>query len=238
MVARDSTRLNAARSQIVQQIPTAQVFTVSGDMADGDSASRVAEEIKQRFSQLDLVINAVGQSDRGSIDKLSSTHMLDLVRINVGSSLNAIQQFTPLLKPARGVVVLIGSLSSHFAPRFLGSYAIAKHGLAALAQQARLELASEGVHVLLVSPGPIAREDAGHRYNNSAQAADLPPEALKSGGGAKVKGLDPVQLVDEILAAAARRKKVVILPRKARLLLLASAISPSLGDLLLRKFTT
>jgi hypothetical protein len=185
-----------------------------------------------------MVINAIGESDRGSIDKLTLNRMLDLVRTNVGSGLNTIQLFTPMLKPTRGVFVLIGSLSSHFAPRYMGGYAIAKHGLAALAQQARLELSAVGVHVMLVSPGPIAREDAGLRYSNSSQAADMPAEALKSGGGAKIKGLDPVELSNKILVAAAERRLTLILPRKARLLLLASALSPALGEFLLRRFTS
>lgn len=238
MVARDPSRLNAAQSQIVQRIPTAQLFTISGDLTSVESAANVAADVRQRFDHLDMVINAVGESDRGSIDKLSLNRMLDLVRTNVGSGLNAIQQFSPLLKPTHGVLVLIGSLSSHFSPRFMGGYAIAKHGLAALAQQARLELAADGICVILVSPGPIAREDAGQRYSHSVQAAELPPEALKSGGGAKIRGLDPVKLAEEILAAAAKRRSLLILPRKARLLLIASALSPTLGEYLLRKFTS
>jgi uncharacterized protein len=238
MVAREATRLNAAQAQIVQRIPAAQLIAISGDMTDVESAGKVAAEVRQRYGQLDLVINAVGESDRGSIEKLDLNRVLGLVRTNVGSGLTAIQQFAPLLKPTQGVLVLVGSLSSHFAPRFMGGYAIAKHGLAALAQQARLEMAGDGVHVMLVSPGPIAREDAGQRYNHSAQAADLPQAALKSGGGAKIKGLDPVQLANEILAAAASRKKFLIRPRKAKLLLIANALSSTLGDYLLRKLTT
>jgi len=253
MIGRDLTRLTEARLQIVQQIPgtqftsvqfpsdqvaSAQLIVISGDMSDAESTARVAEQIREQGLQLDLVINAVGESDRGSIEKLSCERMLDLVRTNVGSGLHAIQFFSPLLKPTRGVLVLIGSLSSHFAPRYLGGYSIAKHGLAALAQQARLELAEAGVHVTLVNPGPIARADAGSRYSHSPEAADLPAAALKSGGGAKVKGLDPVKLAEAILSAAAQRRTTVILPRKARLLLLASALSPRLGEYLLRKFTS
>ncbi len=253
MIGRELTRLNEARSKILQhianaqvsgaqvpgrQVPGDQLIVISGDMCDAESTACVAEQIREQVQQLDLVINAVGESDRGSIEKLSCERMLELVRTNVGSGLNVIQCFSPLLKPTRGVLVLIGSLSSHFAPRYLGGYSIAKHGLAALAQQSRLELAEAGVHVTLVSPGPIAREDAGTRYNRSPEAADLPPSALKSGGGAKVKGLDPVKLAEAILIAAAKRRRTVILPGKARLLLLASALSSRLGEYLLRRFTS
>ncbi len=238
MVARNPTRLQEAKQSIVQRFPDAKLLTVCGDLTDVTDSAKVATQVRDRTDKVDMVINAVGQSDRGNIAKLDFGRMLELVSINVGSNLNVIQQFAPDLRASSGVLVLIGSLSSHFAPRYMGGYAIAKHGLAALAQQARLELAEDNIHVMLVSPGPIARADSGQRYIGSDQAANLPPEALKSGGGAKIKGLDPIFLSKEILVAAARRKKVLIRPRKARLLLIANALSPALGDYLLRKFTT
>lgn len=222
----------------MHRVPDAELFVFKGDMTNTDDAAKVASEIERQFTQLDMVINAIGESDRGSIEKLSLERMLELVRTNVGSSLHVIQHHSRLLKPTRGVLVLIGSLSSHLAPRYLGGYSIAKHGLAALAQQARLELAADGVHVMLASPGPIARDDSGTRYSNSAQAADLPPEALKSGGGAKIKGLDPVVLSSRIIEAAARRRITLILPSKARLLVWLCSLSPSWGEYFLRKFTS
>jgi uncharacterized protein len=122
----------------------------------------------------------------------------------------------------------------------LGGYAIAKHGLAALAQQARLELAEEGIHVLLACPGPIAREDSGTRYDHLARDPHSPnqdlPEAMRQpGGGAKVRGLEPQQLVRDILQAAAHKQPRIIRPRKAQWLHWVSALSGSLGDRLLRK---
>ena len=238
MLARDSGRLSEAQSKIAQQCPAAQLTTLSGDLCDEAGSRLVAETLYQRFAQLDLVINAIGESDRGNIEKLSLERMVSLLRTNVGSSLHAIQQFSPLLKPTRGVIVLVGSLSSHFAPRFLGGYSIAKHGLAALAQQSRLELAADGVHVMLVSPGPIVRPDAGQRYSHLPQALDVPASALKSAAGAKVKGLDPQRLAEEITVAATARRRTLIRPRKARMLLIVSAISPALGDYLLLRLTS
>lgn len=238
MLARDLDRLNEAKAKIAERHADTELTVISGDLCDEAGARQVTEELQQRFGQLDLVISAIGESDRGSIEKLGIERMVSLVRINVGSGLHAIQYFGPLLKPTRGVIVLVGSLSSHFAPRFMGGYSIAKHGVAALAQQSRLELAADGVHVMLASPGPIARPDAGQRYSQTPQAAGLPAEALKSGGGAKVKGLDPAELAEEITVAAAKRRRTLVLPRKARLLLIVSAVSPKLGDYLLRKLTS
>ena len=60
-------------------------------------------------------------------------------------------------------MVNIGSLAAKSAARFLGAYPASKFPVAAYSQQLRYELNPQGVHVLLVCPGPIARPDAGRR---------------------------------------------------------------------------
>ena len=206
---------------------------------------------------------AVGQSDRGRLSDLTSQRLSELIAANVVTSLHAIQCFRPLMQRgdgstkantsgsarsrggtrnaadsmqgAGGSIVLIGSLASLFAPRFLGGYAIAKHGLAALAQQARLELAEEGIHVLLACPGPIVREDSGARYDQLTRDSELPEAVRQPGGGARVRGLDAHRLVRDILSAAAAQQPRIIRPRKAQWLHWLSAISCAWGDRLLRK---
>jgi NAD(P)-dependent dehydrogenase (short-subunit alcohol dehydrogenase family) len=214
--------------------PTCNLLACQCDVTNEAQLQSVAEQIQQQFGALDLVVNAVGKSDRGTVLSLSPTVLQELWRINAVSSLNVIQKFRPGLRTPGSCCVLIGSLASLFAPRFLGGYALAKHAVAALAQQARLELAEDGVHVLLACPGPIQRQDSGTRYA-SVQDTDLPPEALQPGGGAQLKGLEPRQLASDILRAAAQRRPMIIRPRHARILLVLSAISPRLGDYLLRR---
>jgi uncharacterized protein len=243
LCARNSERLITVQQELAALHPAAQIHALSADLVDAASGKKLAATIQQQFQRLDMVINAIGESDRGSISDLTCERMIELFRRNVCSSLVVTQNFSPLLRTTDkrqtgGVLVLIGSLSSHFAPRFLGGYSITKHGVAALAQQARLELAEEKIHVMLASPGPIARPDAGTRYSDRAMQLNVPKEAMLSGGGAKIKGLDPQKLSEHILSAAARRKCTLILPRKARLLLILGSLSPRIGDYLLRRKTS
>ncbi len=241
--ARNSDRLTEVQAVLAHKFPSAEIYTYPADLTDEASAKNLSDMVRQRFEHLDLVINAIGESDRGSITDLSCERLIELFRVNVCSSLMVTQQFAPLLhavdpQSQGGVLVLIGSLSSHFAPRFLGGYSIVKHGVAALAQQARLELAADRIHVMLASPGPIARPDTGTRYDTLAQKVNIPKEALLGGGGAKLKGLDPRELSEQILSAAARRKNRLIVPRKAHFLLTISSISSRIGDYLLRRSTS
>ncbi len=231
LFARDEARLQDLNDSLVKVIPGDRVRTFSLDMTNADQVAAMAKLLEA--VHCDLIVQAVGQSDRGTIADLDPKHLDDLFHANVHSSLNAIRFLAPLLQKSSGTFVLVGSLASHFAPRFLGGYAIVKHALAGLAQQARMELALQGIHVMLASPGPIFRKDAGSRYQDLT--AELPNQAAKPGAGAKIKGLDPKQLASEILTAAAKRRKLLVRPWKARFLLAIQGIWPTAAEFLLRR---
>jgi short-subunit dehydrogenase len=130
-------------------------------------------------------------------------------------------------------LVNVGSLASKVAPPYMGAYPASKFALAAYTQQLRLELGNRGLHVLLVCPGPIAREDAGQRY--FAAAKDIPAEALKPGVGAKLKLIDPNGLAVQIFKACERRQPELVVPGKAKLLFALAQLWPALGDRYLRR---
>ena len=71
----------------------------------------------------------------------------------------------------------ISSLAGKSASRFLGAYPASKFAVTAYTQQLRLELEPQGLHVLLVCPGPIAREaPRRHALEKSGAAEALPAE--------------------------------------------------------------
>ena len=238
LLARSLDRLNGLADELRASHPRVATTVHAVDLVDCTAVEALARSLSADGVVVDLLIQAVGASDRGRVVDLTPDRMRTLIDVNVVSSLNALQLLGPRVRRPGGAIVMIGSLASKLAPRHLGGYAVAKHALAALAGQARLESAAEGVHVLLACPGPIARDDAGARYGHLTDASDLPPEAARPGGGAKIRGLDPRRLARDILAAAAARRPEIIRPRKARLLVAVAAIAPRLGDRLLRRFSS
>jgi short-subunit dehydrogenase len=134
----------------------------------------------------------------------------------------------------RGHIVNIGSLAAKSAVRWVGAYPATKHAVAAYSQQLRLELGPEGLHVLLVCPGPIARKD--ERLYPLEGLEDIPESARRPGAGVKVSAIPPEWLGRQILLACERRKPELVVPGKARLLFAIQQLWPALGDwLVLRK---
>ncbi|QDT02614.1 putative oxidoreductase [Rubripirellula lacrimiformis] len=207
------------------------------DVGDADQVAALFRRVQDRFGRLDALINTVGASDRGLIENLSTDRLQDLWRRNVVTALLCSQAAIPALESSGGVIVNIGSLASKVGARYIGGYAIAKHGLAGLTGQLRLELKSRGVHVALVSPGPIRRDDAGARYQQQLDDR-LPSQAAQPGGGARLKGLPPEKVAQAVVRCIQNRKPDVVMPGYLRPLIAVGHAFPRLGDWLLLKFTS
>ncbi len=231
LVARDQDRLRAARQNLA--LLEDRTLAVPADVTDASAIGRLHETVLARFGRVDLLANCAGVSQRGRAIEAEVNDYRRLMEINFFAAVQTTAAFAADLLEQRGHVVQIGSLASKTAPRFLGAYPASKHALAAYAQQLRLELGPD-LHTLLVCPGPIAREDAGQRYQSEAS---IPEAAQGAAGGARLRGIDPDHLAERILRACERRKAELVVPLKARLLFTAAQLSPRFGDWLLTRFT-
>jgi short-subunit dehydrogenase len=176
---------------------------------------------------------------RGTALSTSVDEFRELWEANFLSAVRCVQAFAPALSESHGHIVLVGSLASKVAAGYLGAYPSSKFPLAALAQQLRIELAERGPHVLLVCPGPVAREgQTAHEARYAEQAANVPVAAQQPGGGAKVRAIDPRWLAEKILHACQTRQAELVVPRRSRLLFAITQLSPRFGDWLLRRMTS
>lgn len=236
MVGRGRARLETARESLEDEIQSS-VLVHACDVTTPSDVEELFREVEARCGRLDVLVNCVGESDRGLLQNLTTERMRQLFEVNVFSALYCTQAALPLLEQTGGVVLNIGSLASKVGARFIGGYAVAKHALAGLTQQFRLELLARGVHVCLLSPGPIKREDAGSRYT-AQLTSELPEQARRPGGGTRVKGLSPDHIAAVALTMVQNRQPDRVLPSYLRLLISIGHFWPRLGDWLLLKFTS
>jgi short-subunit dehydrogenase len=157
------------------------------------------------------------------------------MELNLIATVRCTRAAAPHLIAARGHLVNIGSLAGKSASRYLGAYPASKFAVTAYTQQLRLELAPQGLHVMLVCPGPIARDET--RVRSPEELAALPESARKPGGGVKTSAIRPEVLAAKILSACERRKRELIIPAYARIIFTLMQTSPTLADWLVRKLT-
>lgn len=243
IVGRDSGRLDDAMVRLDPERCLSRTDGVgqslscfSCDLTDAEAVEQLLSNTLESHDRLDVLVNCVGASDRGLLENLEADRVEFLFRQNVITALLCSQKSLVALEKTGGVIVNIGSLASKVGARYIGAYAIAKHALAGMTQQLRMEVKPRGIHVCLVSPGPIRRDDAGQRYHQSIDG--LPAQAARPGGGTRVKGLPPERVADAVLSAIKHRRPDMVLPRYLRLLIMLGHASPRLGDWLLLKFTS
>ncbi len=232
LVARNQRQLQEAATQLggVGE----RVLSIPTDVTNQGQVDNLVARVTSQLGHIDALFNCAGKSARGEILETTPEDFQELLELNFLAVVRCTRAAMPYLFKSQGHVINIGSLASKSASRFLGPYPASKFPVAAYSQQLRLEISDRGVHILLVCPGPIARQDSGHRYTTT----DVPNSAQKPGGGVKLKGIDPDWLAKRILAACQNRKAELVVPSKAKLLFAISQLSPRLGDWLLRKMTS
>lgn len=234
LVARDPEKLRQAIRSL--NVPPEQTLAISADVTQQADVERMVAEVQQQWGQLDVLVNCAGKSVRGRIEETTPEQFQQLWELNFLATVRCTRACLPLLLESKGHVVHIGSLAAKAASKYLGAYPASKFPLAAYSQQLRLELGPQGLHVLLVCPGPLLRDDAGQRY--AVESTNLPESAKKPGGGVKIKGIDPEYLAKRILRACESRQPELIVPAKAKILILLNQLWPSLGDWLTNQMTS
>jgi len=207
---------------------SARAATVRGLAADLEATGegfRVAGEAAAILGGVDDLFFCVGRSSRATILTTDRAALQASLDANMLAAVDLTRAVADDLVASRGHLVYVGSLAGKLVTPFMGPYAVAKSALAAYVDAVRVELGPRGVHVMLVSPGPIARvpddpagSRAAERYAREAADAGLPPEASAPGGTSRLRPLPPERLAAAILEGCRRRTCEVVQPRAAAIL--------------------
>ncbi len=135
-----------------------------------------------RFGRLDVLVNNAGRSMRGKVLDTTPEQFRELMELNLIGLVRCTRAAAPHLLQQRGHVVNIGSLGAKSAARWLGAYPATKFAVAAYSQQLRLELGPQGLHVLLVCPGPDpAQRSAAVSLGGAGRRARARPPPRRGG---------------------------------------------------------
>jgi NAD(P)-dependent dehydrogenase (short-subunit alcohol dehydrogenase family) len=116
-----------------------------------------------------LVDNA-GIGVTGPLELTPPAEIRRQLEVNVVGQVAVTQAFLPLLRAARGRIVLIGSIGDRITIPFGGPMTASKHALASIAEALRLELSPWGVRVVLLEPASISTEAVGKLERDARDA--------------------------------------------------------------------
>jgi NAD(P)-dependent dehydrogenase (short-subunit alcohol dehydrogenase family) len=160
---------------------------VRADVSSPEGAARIFE----RVGPVDILVNTVGGSPapQGGALAQSDDDWQRVFDLNLFSSVRLDRAFLPgMIERTRGVIVHIASIQNRLPLRETISYAAAKAALTNYSKALSNEVASQGVRVVVVSPGFTATDAATRMIEGIAQSAGTDYQAavellMKSLGG-------------------------------------------------------
>ncbi len=128
---------------------------IAADLAQPASVEAAIDQISAETGRLDALVCSAGTAVAQAFVEQSDDEIERIFRVNVFGPMAAIRRAIPLLKTARGAVLLIGStLADHPRP-LTATYAASKGALDSLTKALAVELGPDGVRVNCLRPSMV-----------------------------------------------------------------------------------
>jgi len=153
LVGRNHEALGVVENEITAK--GAGSLIVAVDLYAEGAAQKIIKAAMEKFSHLDVLVNAAGIIAMGSIENTTLAAWDRMMDINVRVIFQLMQAATPALIQTRGNIVNVSSVTGTRSFPNVLAYCVSKAALDQLTRCAALELAAKGVRVNAVNPGVI-----------------------------------------------------------------------------------
>lgn len=129
------------------------------DVTSTDSVDAAAATVLAESGAPDVVVNNAGQMFVGFTEAFTADELTRQLDVNVVGIHRMHRAFLPAMRErGTGLVVNLSSVAGRLGAPFFGVYHASKWGLEGYSMALRGELASSGVDLVVVEPGPFATE--------------------------------------------------------------------------------
>jgi 3-oxoacyl-[acyl-carrier protein] reductase len=176
VLARGEPELRATEEQLGAR-GSPDAIGLPCDLLDTGEVEAAFSFLEERWSEINVLVNAVGPPDVGALDELTDNDWLDAYDRGVLTTVRTVRAALPLLRHATFARVVNISASSirHQSAGLIG-FTAAKSALTSASKNLARTLASDGIVVNTVCPGSVM-SPALEQYVSSAD----PFDALEEG---------------------------------------------------------
>ena len=155
-VGRNETALAELKNEI--ETGGGEILIVRADVTDEREVQKIVGETVNRFSRVDVLINAAGIILNGSIETTPTAEFDQVMNVNLRSVFLLMKVIVPELEKTEGNVVNVSSVTGLRAFPGVLAYCVSKAAVDQLTRCAALELAAKKVRVNAVNPGVVVTD--------------------------------------------------------------------------------
>ena len=214
LVARGQQGLDIIEKELSAQT---KVVTVAMDVSNVEQCLALLVKAEEEFGTVDVLVNNAGMHSRGDLETVDPADVGAMVDINIRAPLVLSCAAIPYLRRAGGGgIVMVGSLAGMAPLQGAATYSGTKAGLRAFAYALADEMRGTGIHVGVVSPGPI---DTGFIMDEIDKVEDIVFSQPMS---------SPGDVADAVLSLAVGDKLEIPMPAASGKLTNLGYLSPKL----------
>jgi len=158
ITARDEAQLAQAKLEVQARGP-GTVHTISAELTDDASVTRLYDAVHELVDGIDILVNNAGVNRRGPAENLSEADWHYVLQTDLTVPFLVARTFArPMLQRGWGRILNVGSIFGQVAFGHRVPYGAAKAGIIHMSKVMAVEWANRGVTVNALCPGPFATE--------------------------------------------------------------------------------
>jgi short-subunit dehydrogenase len=215
LLTRLAERLNSGR----ESVPCLPVHL---DVTDLGSIQQAVENGLRRFGKVDVLVNNAGIGRLDWLDQMDPAEGIERqIRVNLIGLAEVTRAVLPSMLGQRwGHIINVASIAALIGTPTYSLYAASKFGVRGFSEALRREVASSGVRVSVIYPGPVRTGFAGDAVVHRKTAITAPGWLV----------LTPKGVGEAIAGLVTRPRRTLVLPRVMQPLIWANVVAPGLID--------
>ena len=196
-----TARTESALEALTQQIRGmgGKALAIPADLAQAEAPRRIVEQTEAEFGTIDILVNNAGvgsSADPRPMVEFNDEFWNFTLALNLTAPYLLSKAVLPtLLKKKRGRIINVASIASKMPTLHGVAYTAAKHGLLGMTRALALEVASQGITVNAICPGPVRTVMNDLRMRYDADRLGLSVEELESRVTPIGRRLEPDEMV-------------------------------------------